>query len=46
MGEIYQNEFAMVEVSRHETGSGPRLHRQPPPGPAALHARLPLVRLS
>ena len=26
MGEIYRNEFAMVEVSRHETGSGPRLH--------------------
>jgi hypothetical protein len=25
MGEIYQNEFAMVEVSRHETDSGPRL---------------------
>jgi hypothetical protein len=25
MGEIYQNEFAMVEVSRHETESGPRL---------------------
>jgi hypothetical protein len=25
MGEIYQNEFAMVELSRHETGSGPRL---------------------
>lgn len=26
MVEIYQNEFAMVEVSRHETESGPRLH--------------------
>jgi hypothetical protein len=26
MGEIYQNEFAMVEVSRHVTESGPRLH--------------------
>lgn len=25
MGEIYQNEFAMVEVSRHETESGPRM---------------------
>ena len=25
MGEIYQNEFAMVEVGRHETDSGPRL---------------------
>lgn len=23
--EIYQNEFAMVEVSRYETESGPRL---------------------
>jgi hypothetical protein len=25
MGDIYQNEFAMVEVSRYETDSGPRL---------------------
>lgn len=24
-GEIYQNEFAMVEVARHETETGPRL---------------------
>jgi hypothetical protein len=24
--EIYQNEFAMVEVGRHETETGPRLH--------------------
>src|SRR6266536_448595 len=24
LGEIYQNEFAMVELSRHETESGPR----------------------
>lgn len=23
--EIYQNEFAMVEVGRYETGTGPRL---------------------
>jgi hypothetical protein len=26
VGEIYQNEFAMVEVSRYETESGARLH--------------------
>ncbi|HEX5404948.1 MAG TPA: hypothetical protein VFX16_21880 [Pseudonocardiaceae bacterium] len=26
MGEIYQNEFAMVELSRYETETGPRLH--------------------
>jgi hypothetical protein len=26
MGDIYRNEFAMVEVGRHETDSGPRLH--------------------
>jgi hypothetical protein len=26
VSEIYQNEFAMVEVSRHETDSGVRLH--------------------
>jgi hypothetical protein len=26
VGEIYQNEFAMVELSRYETESGPRLH--------------------
>lgn len=25
MGEIYQNEFAMVEVTRHETESGARM---------------------
>jgi hypothetical protein len=25
MAEIYQNEFAMVEVERHETESGPRM---------------------
>jgi len=25
MGEIYQNEFAMVELSRYETETGPRL---------------------
>jgi len=25
MGESYRNEFAMVEVSRHETDRGPRL---------------------
>jgi hypothetical protein len=26
VAEIYQNEFAMVEVSRYETESGARLH--------------------
>jgi hypothetical protein len=25
VGEIYRNEFALVEVSRYETESGPRL---------------------
>jgi hypothetical protein len=25
-GEIYQNEFAMVELTRYETETGPRLH--------------------
>jgi hypothetical protein len=26
VAEIYQNEFAMVEVTRYETESGPRMH--------------------
>jgi hypothetical protein len=25
-GEVYQNEFAMVRVTRYETDTGPRLH--------------------